>query len=529
MRGRQRLLVHSFLTALLAWSATARAAEALRIGNGPEPETLDPQRAEGVSAGNILRDLYEGLTAIAADGRPVPAAARGWTISADGLRYTFRLRESAHWSNGDALTADDFVAGLRRSVAPATGSAFAQLLRPIRRAVDVLDGRMPPEALGVRALDANTLQIELEAPTPQLLGLLSHQSTFPIHGPSLREVGDGFARAGRLVGNGAYRLQDWVVQSHVHLARNPYYWNAADTAIDAVRYVATEDIHSEFKRYRAGELDVTYEIPPAQADPIRRDYAGQLHLAPYLGVYFYGLNLTRAPFRDNPQLRQALSMAIDRDVIAAKVLNGLALPAYGWIPPGTAQHVAQRPDWAAWPYPRRVERARELYRAAGYSDLAPLDVEIRYNTHESHRRVAIVVAAMWKQALGVRTRLLNEEFKVFLHNRRLRRDTQVFRAAWMADFNDPSSFLGILHSAHGKNDSGWRDAAYDALLERAAVTVDAGERAKLLAQAEAKVLADVPAIPIYFYVSKHLVSPRVRGWTDNVLDYHYSKDLQLAP
>ncbi|MFA5941553.1 MAG: peptide ABC transporter substrate-binding protein [Sinimarinibacterium sp.] len=527
-RRRDRWAARSALLALsLLGADTAHAGGTLRIGNGPEPETLDPQRAEGVSAGNILRDLYEGLTAIAADGRPMPAAARGWVISADGRTYTFQLRDAARWSNGDALTADDFVAGLRRSVAPATGSAFAQLLRPIRHAVDVLEGRLPPEQLGVHALAPRVLQIELEAPAPQLLGLLSHQSTFPIHGPSLRAHGDGFARPGRLVSNGAYRLQNWIVQSQVDLARNPFYWNAARTAIDAVRYVATEDIHSEFKRYRAGELDVTYEIPPAQAQQIRRDFAGQLHLAPYLGVYFYGLNLTRAPFRDRPQLRQALSMVIDREVIAAKVLNGLALPAYGWIPPGTAQHRAQQPDWADWPYDRRVERARELYRAAGYSDTAPLDVEIRYNTHESHRRVATVVAAMWKQALGVRTRLLNEEFKVFLYKRRLRRDTQVFRAAWMADFNDPSSFLGILHSAHGKNDSGWADAAYDALLEHAAATADAGARAELLAQAEAKVLADAPVIPIYFYVSKHLVHPRVRGWTDNVLDYHYSKDLSL--
>ncbi|MEQ1439425.1 peptide ABC transporter substrate-binding protein [Fontimonas sp. SYSU GA230001] len=515
------------LAVLLACGLPAQASPPLRIGNGPEPETLDPQRAEGVSAGNVLRDLFEGLTAIGADGRPRPAAASGWTISADGRLYTFRLRDHARWSNGDALTADDFVTGLRRAVTPATGAPSAQLLRPIRHAAAIADGRLPPEQLAVRALDAQTLQIELEAPATYLLGVLAQPLAFPVHAPSLRRHGDGFARPGRLVGNGAYRLEDWVVQSHIDLVRNPHYWNAARTAIERVRYLTTEDLHSEYKRYRAGELDITYEIPPGQAERIRRELPGQLRVAPYLGVYFYGLNLTRAPFRGRPQLRQALSMVIDRELIATRVLGGLALPAHGWVPPGTAGHEPQRPAWADWPYERRVAEARALYHAAGYTQAAPLDVEIRYNTHESHRRVATVIAAMWKQTLGVRAHLHNEEFKVFLYNRRLRRDTQVFRAAWMADFNDPLSFLGILHSAHGKNDSGWSDPSYDTLLERASAMVDPGQRAPLLAQAEAKILAEVPVIPIYFYVSKHLVSPRVRGWTDNVLDYHYSKDLSL--
>jgi oligopeptide transport system substrate-binding protein len=209
------------------------------------------------------------------------------------------------------------------------------------------------------------------------------------------------------------------------------------------------------------------------------------------------------------------------------VLQGLALPAWGFVPPGTAGHALQQPEWARWPPAQRIEHARQLYRAAGYSAGRPLEVEIRYNTHESHRRVATVVAAMWRQALGVRVRQVNEEFKVFLHKRRLRRETQVFRAAWMADFNDPMSFLGVLHSAHGKNDSGWADERFDVLLQQAAVEPQAEARTALLAQAERRVLDAVPLIPLYFYTSKHLVAPRVRGWADNPLDVHYSKDLGL--
>ncbi|MES0872777.1 peptide ABC transporter substrate-binding protein [Sinimarinibacterium thermocellulolyticum] len=507
-------------------SAWATATEVLRIGNGPEPETLDPHRVEGVSAGNIVRDLFEGLTAVGDDGAPVPAAAESWSVGADGLRYRFRLRDDLRWSNGDPLVAADFVRGLRRSVAPSTGSHFARMLEPIRNAAAIIDGRLPADTLGVHAPDAQTLEIELEAPNPTLPALLAHPCAFPLHADNAAASTTAFARPGRLISNGAYRLADWVVQSHVALVRNEHYRDPA--AIARVHYVVTEDIHAELQRFRAGELDITAEIPPLQAERIRRELPGALRVAPYLGVYYYGLNLTRPPFAGAPQLRRALSMVIDRELLVQKVLHGLGLPAYGFVPPKTAGHVPQTPAWSAWPLARRIEEARRLYRQAGYGQDRPLQVEIRYNTHETHRRIATVVAAMWKQTLGVQTRLVNEEFKVFLHHRRLRRDTQVFRAAWMADFNDPMSFLGILHSAHGKNDSGWVDADFDAHLAVAAASVDGERRAEALAAAERRVLEDVPVIPLYVYVSKHLVAPRVRGWRDHPLDYHYSKDLTLA-
>lgn len=513
----------------VAGVAPALAAATLRIGNGPEPDTLDPQRARGVSAGNILRDLYEGLTELSADGRIVPAAAASWQVDDDGLVYTFRLREDARWSNGDPVLAGDFVEGLRRAVTPATGATFAQMYAPVRGARAVMAGTAPPESLGVDAPEPLVLRIELDQPTLHLPGMLAHPSAFPVHRPSLRDYGDAFTRPGRLVSNGAYRLQDWVMHSHVTLARSPYFRDAAATQIERLQYVVTEDVGSELKRYRAGELDITYDIPPVLADRIRSELGGELRVAPYLGVYYYGLNLTHPPFAGQPALRAALAMTIDRQVIADKVLNGLGLPAFGWVPPGTGDYPAQRPDWADWPYARRVAEARRLYAKAGYGPDRPLEVEIRYNTHEGHRRVAIAVAAMWKQALGMRTRLVNEEFKVFLNNRRLRRDTQVFRAAWMADYLDASSFTDILHSMHGQNDTGWRDAEYDRLLAEAAAAADPAARSLLLQRAEQRVLTEWPVIPIYFYVSRHLVKPHVLGWTDNLLDYHYSKQLRLEP
>jgi oligopeptide transport system substrate-binding protein len=521
--------VAAILLVLICGAGPAAAASTLRIGNGQEPETLDPHRGEGVSTLNILRDLYEGLMSVAPDGRVVAGAAREWTVSADGRVYTFTLHQDGRWSDGTPVTAADFVAGLRRSVDPATGSSFAGILSPIVNADAVVAGDLPVDALGVTALDPHTLQIRLNAPTAHFLGLLSHPSTFPIHPPSLRQWGAAFARTGRLVSNGAYRLREWAVQAQVALERNPHYRDAANVAIDRVLYYPTEDLQSELKRYRAGELDVTFQIPLVQAPWIRERYGDQLRIATYLGVYYYGFNLTRPPFKDNRDLREALAMVVDRELIVDKLMNGLARPATGWVPPGLQGYAPQAPRWAQWTWEQRLAEARRLYARAGYSTEKPLEVEIRYNTHEDHRRIAVVIAAMWKQHLGVRTRLFNEEGKVFVNNRRARRVTQVFRASWIGDYDDVSTFTDILQSRSGQNDTGWSDAEYDTLLAQAAATADPVLRQALLRRAEARILDQWPVIPIYWYVSKHLVSPRVENWQDNILDYHYSKDLRLKP
>lgn len=517
--------------ALLAADAAAAPAlareQVLRAGNGPEPATLDPHKSEGVSDANILRDLYEGLTSVSPTGAVIPGAAERWDISADGLEYVFHLRDAARWSNGDALTAEDFVFGLRRSADPRTASNYSQILTPILNADAVTSGHQPPETLGVDALDTHTLRIRLKAPTPYFLGLLSHSTTYPIHRASYERYGAGFARPGRLVSNGAYQLAEWVVQSQVTLRRNPHYWNNAATSIDTVIFVPTEDLNSELKRYRAGELDVTYEIPLVQAPWIREHFGRQLRVATYAGTYYYGYNLTRPPFKGSPALRRALALVVDRDVIVNKVLKGVAKPAYGWVPPGVWNYTPQQPEWATWSRERRLAEARRLYAQAGFTAEHPAEVEIRYNTNEDHKRIATVIAAMWKQTLGVRTSLVNEEFKVFLNNRNLKRVTQAFRASWIADYDDASAFLDILHSTHGQNDSGYKNPVYDALLAQAAHEPDLARRRELLQQAERVALDDDPLLPIYYYVSKHLVKPWVDGWQDNILDYHYSKDLRI--
>ncbi len=527
-----RLLLVGVL--LRAWLATVSAAQlapaaqqVLHHGNGAEPNSLDPHRSEGVSANNIARDLFEGLTGISPEGKVIPAAAKSWIVSADGLVYTFTLRESLRWSDGSAVSAADFVAGFQRSLSPLTGNAFAQMLKAIEHADAVIKSQQPASALGVSAPDAHTLVIRLSAPTPYLLGLLSHPSSFPVHRPSLEKWGRDFARPGRLVSNGAYALAGWVVQSHVEIKRNPHYWNDARTVVEQVFYHPSEDINAALKRYTADEYDSTYEIPLVQAKALRTRYGPELRIAPYHGSYYYGFNLSKPPFKDKPKLRQALTMAVDREVIVGKVMNGMALPAYSFVPAGMWNYAAQMPGWAAWPRAQKLAEARRLYAEAGYSEARPLTVELRYNTHDDHKRIALVVAAMWKQWLGVETRLINEEFKVFLQNRKLHEVTQVFRSAWISDYDDATSFLDLHTTTHGRNDSVYRNPAYDALLQQAAATADIAARRALLEQAERLVLAELPVLPIYTYVSKHLVKPWVAGWQDNAYDYHYSKDLQV--
>ena len=502
------------------------AAQILRVGNGAEPQTLDPHRAEGVPESNILRDLFEGLVGEAPDGSLVPGVAESWTISDDGLLYTFRIRADARWSNGAPVTARDFEFGLRRTVNPATLSVYSSVLFPIVNAEAIVDGELPPEQLGVSAVDDRTLEIRLNSPTPYLLGLLTHSTTYPVYPPNLDEHGDRFARPGKLVSNGAYQLSEWVVQSHVRLARNPNYWDDAGTEIDEVWYYAIENPDAELKRYRAGELDITDGLPYNQLKWVRENLADELVIAPWFGSYYFGFNLSKPPFENAKDLRTALAMAIDRDILTRSVTGAGEIAAYGWVPPA-AGYTGQQPAWADWTQAERNAEARRLYAQAGYSAANPLRVEVLYNTNENHKRISVAIASMWKEQLGVETSLVNQEWKVFLDTKNRREDTQVFRAGWIGDYDDAYSFAQLMHSKNAQNDSAYLNPAYDALLDQSARELDAEKRIALLEEAERVLLEDLPIIPIYFYVSKHLVKPWVGGWTPNVMDRHPKKDFHI--
>ena len=500
------------------------AKQILHKGNGSQPQTLDPHKGEGVPGSNIQRDLFEGLVIEAADGKLIPGTAKSWTFDDKTLSYIFYIRKNARWSDGSKLTAYDFEYGLKRSLNPKTGSKYTAILAPIKNAKFVASGALPLDDLGVVALDESRLRIQLASPTPYFLGLLTHATASPMKKEAVEIYGEDVAKPGNLISNGAYRLDESVVQSHIKLIRNESYWDNKNTIIDEVFYYPIEDQSSELKRYRAGEIDFTYEVPNNQFKWIKAHLKDQLLVRPWLGIYYYGFNLTKKPFKGNLNLRKALSMAIDREIITAKVTQFGEKPAYAYVPPGIGEYHPQNPEWSMWSQEQRNKEAQRLYDLAGYSKIEPLEVELRYNTSENHKKIAIAVAAMWKQTLGIKTHLINEEWKVFLANRKLKKVTQIFRAGWISDYNDPYSFLELLHSEHGINDSAYNNPNYDKLLAQSANTFDQKDRLTIMERAETTLLEDQPIIPIYSYVVKRLVKPYIGGVGSNVMDHHHSKD-----
>jgi oligopeptide transport system substrate-binding protein len=519
----RRLVIAGLLAVAQLAAATTSTLER---GNGPEPDSLDAHRAQSLSAFNVLRDLYEGLVTEDADGRPAPGLAESWKVADDGLTWTFILRENLRWSDGAPLTAKHVVDSIRRALDPATLAPYANLLEPINGAAPVIAGRAPPSTLGVEAPDPRTVLIRLERPAP-LPKLLTLPVAFVVDVEAAARHGARHTRPGNLRGNGAYRLVDWQPQTAIRLERNPHYHDAAHVPIAAVRFHVTEDPASEMKRYLAGDLDITESVPAGNLQRLTTRFGDELVVAPMLGTFWFGLNLRRPPFRDAPELREALSLAIDREILVRHVTGFGEAPAFAIVPPGTDGHRDATPAYARWTQAQREARARELYARAGYTRERPLETEIRYNTSPQHRRLAPAIAAMWREVLGVRTRLVNEEWKVFVVNRRAGRLTQVFRGTWIADYNDPMSFLETFRDGSPLNASGFNDPAFDALVDRAARETDPARRADLLFEAESRLIAAHAVIPIYYYSAKQLVRPRIEGFRPNPMDRHPTRFLRL--
>jgi len=496
--------------------------QVLHRGNGTQPDGLDPHVTEGVPSSTIQRDLFEGLVVRGADGHIIPGGAESWEVSEDGLTWTFSLRADARWSNGDPITAEDWLYSFRRVVDPATGSRFSILLNPVLNAEDIIAGRRPAEELGVSVVDELTLEMRLEAPNPLLAEVLTHNVAYPVHRPTVEAYGDRWPRPGAMVSNGPYKLEELAMQSHIRLVRNSHFWDNDNVIIDEVYYYPTEDLTAELLRYRAGEIDWTYEVPNTQYNWIQANLADELVVFDWFGTYYFGFNTSREPL-DDPRVTKALSLAIDRDIITQKLTRFGQQPTFSFTPPGIPGYQSPEPEWASWTQDEREARARELMREAGYGPDNPMRLEIRYNTHEDHRRISLAIAAMWEQTLGVRASMINQEFRVFLATRRARAVTQVFRAGWIGNYLDPMYFLELFHSTNPQNDIAHFNEDYDALLARAARTADREERFALLQEAEALLLESQPFAPLYTYVVARLVKPYVRGWEPNVVDQHATR------
>lgn len=517
-----------FVPALAAGSTAAMAEMVLHRGNATEPETLDVQLSTGVPEANIIYDMFEGLLVYGADGAAVPGVAEKWEISDDGMTYTFHLRANAKWSNGDPVTAEDFVYSFRRIATPETAADYAPIYYLIKHFEPIHKGEEKDIAkLGVEAIDAKTLKITLEHPAPYFLEMLAHHASWPVHKATLEKHGKEWTRPGNAVSNGAYMISEWVPQSHVTLVKNPNF-HAADTVkIDKVIFYPTEDETEEFKRYRAGELHMSYSVPGNEIPRIRQEMPNEFRNDPQFGTYYYGINMSKEPLGNNLKLRQALSLAVDRDIIVEKITQAGQQPAYGWVPPGLKGYT-QQTVFANMTQAERDEMAKTLIKEAGYGPGGkPLSVEILYNTSESHKKIAVAIAAMWKDKLGVDATMVNQEWKVYLENRD-QGNFQITRAAWIGDYFDASNFLDLFLSYAGeRNDIRYNNAKYDELYKQSQVEKDPAKRAKLLEEMEKIFLDDSAMIPIYHYTAKKLVKPEVEGFVSNPLDYHLTRYMSL--
>ena len=505
-------------------ASLGNATSTLRRGLSGEPASLDPAAATDNFSVQVIQDLYEGLLQESPQGEIIPAVASSWKVDERGTTYTFELRSNARWSNGQPVRAKDFVSAWQRVVDPATGSPVSNDLRVIAGAAAIISGKSSPSTLGVLATSDKQLVVKLDQPAPYFPQLCAHSSTFAVFSDVAARSHDEKT----WVSNGAYVLTDWRPGTRLDLVKNKMYWNSANVPIEKVQYVIATDQYSQFAQYRAGQLDITDAIPSNALTTLRAEHPSEVVIAPYSAVAYYGLNLTAPPLAENPKLRQALSMSINRQRLVDTLAAG-QVAAFSIVPPGIWNYYPTSLEWQNLPDSERILEAKRLYAEAGYSPAKPLHLRLLLNSGPSIRQTATLVAAMWKEDLGVDTTLTDEEFKVFLQSRKDEKRWDVLRLAWNADYNDASNFLDVFRSGSVNNDTKYANPQFDEMLDRAGMTSDAGARQQMLRKAEQILLADYVTIPLYFFVSKHLVKPYINGLQPNPFDRIRSQSLTLAP
>jgi oligopeptide transport system substrate-binding protein len=505
--------------------------QTLHRGIGPDLADLDPQLASSLGDIHVLSALFEGLvTENPADLSPLPGVAASWDISADGLVYTFHLRPEARWSDDRPLLAADFVASIRRALAPALAAPNAELLYPVLNAEAYHKARLTDfTAVGVSAPEPHTLRIALEYPAAHFLSLLSHPVWFPVPLHAITASGPADTRGNRwagtpatFVGNGPFVLREWRRGQVIIAEASPTYWDTKAVALRTVFFHTFDSVDAEERAYRAGQLHITDSLPAGRVEAWRTEHPEQLRTDPFLDVYFYRLNTTR-PFLNDVRVRRALSLALDREGLIGALLHGGQRPATSFVPPGAGGYtppIVLRHD---------ADAARALLAEAGYPGGAGLPVlDLLYNTSENHRRIAEAVQQQWLTTLGVQTRLVNQDFATLLDARRTG-DFQLLRSGWVADYDDPVSFLALFTTPSAQNFTGWSDSAYDQNLYAAARTPDRPARHALLFAAETRLLEEAPILPLYVNTHVFLLHPAVRGWSPNRLDRHPLKAVRLEP
>ena len=492
-----------------------------------EPASLDPMKAVGLPEIQVMRDLFEGLTNQDAHGKIVPGVAQSWS-SNDNKTWVFTLRKDARWSNGEPVTAQDFVYSWQRLVEPKNSSPFAWFaaLSGIENADAITKGQMSADKLGVTATDAMHLKVTLSRPVPWFPAMVANAAMYPVPQKVIEQNGDGWTSPGKLVGNGAYQLQDRVVNEKIVLVRNPHYWDDSHSVLTKVTFIPINEESSATKRYRAGDIDITESFPKNMYALLKKELPGQVYTPDQLGTYYYAFNTQKGPTAD-VRVRKALSWSIDRRIIAEKVLGTGEKPAWQFTPDVTAGFTPQQSYLQQHSQQELNAQAKALLTAAGYGPGKPLHLTLLYNTSESHQKIAIAVASMWKKNLGVDVTLQNQEWKTYIDSRNTG-SFDVIRASWVGDYNEPSTFLSLLTSSHSGNIARFHSADYDAVLAKASQETNLAARNSDYIKAEQIIADQAPIAPIYQYTNGRLIKPWVKGYPiTNPEDVAYSRELWI--
>ena len=515
-----------------AYSLTLQEAnknKILLITVGSEPRTLDPQEAQGVTEHHIIMAMIEGLVAPSIDdqSKVVPGMADRWEHNEDYSVWTFHIGEDRKWSNGDPVTAEDFVFSYKRMLTASFGAQYADNLFILKGAEEYYRGKITDfDQVGVKALDPRTLRIELVGPTPYLLSLVQHDSWLPVNPKAILSFGNidtrdsKWTRAENYIANGPFKMKSWRPNDVIEVVRNPLYWDAANVKLNGINFFSIENLNTQERAFQAGQLHKTDQVPLDKVPYYRRTRPELMRIDPYEGVYFYRINVARKPL-DNPKVRLALNLAVDRDAIVKNILREDQKPATGYTPPGMGDY--QPLDKMHYD----PERARQLLAEAGYPNGKGFPkFTLHFNTLESHRAIAEAIQQMWKEELNIDVGLENQEWKVYLDTQN-NKNYDISRSAWIGDFMDPVTFLSMWTTGNGNNNTNWGNPKYDAFIEQAARTGDPKARLEILHQAEDLFLSEAPIVLVYWYTNAYLLQPSVQNWNPLVLGNHNYKYIDL--
>ncbi|WP_244816237.1 peptide ABC transporter substrate-binding protein [Caballeronia sp. Lep1P3] len=518
-------LSHTAAAAVVPPGVTLAAKQELVRNNGSEVETLDPALVESVGAANLARDLFEGLTATNGDGAVVPGVAEKWEQK-DATTWIFHLRNNARWSNGESVTANDFVYGCQRFIAPKTASPYASVFGPfLLNGADIVAGKKPVSALGVRAIDANTLEVKTASPVPFLPELMSNANFAPVHRASVEKFGKDWTKPGKLVSNGPFQLKDWQVNSKLVIAKNATYWDKDHVQLTQVTYLPIEDENTDVKLFQSGENDMTYQLPTGTYAKYRQQFPNDIRNSLILGTRYYSFN-NRDPLLKDVRVRKALSMVIDRELLAQRVTADGQTPSYGLMPQGVSGADVSSYEWAAWPMDKRVAEAKKLLEQAGVKPGTKL--RFAMNTSDYNKKMAIFMASEWKTKLGLAMDIESMEFKVLLKKRH-DGDYQIARNGWVADYNDATTFLTLVQCKSEQNDNFNCNPKAEALIKEAGESTDLVKRRRLMTEAAKTVMDDYPMLPLLQYGLPRLVGSYVGGYSvKNPMDHYGSKDLYIV-